>query len=168
MVPAVTLYLMLNNQFVGDEQQVKAVGAQIVERFEGRSAKFRTIEYPDNSGETPTALEKDLTTSQAARSIILVSGSHGFQFITQFMDRKEVQELFRQNPAKKPIVVWVGHQDPGLIKQADLFDLIALPKHIVEDSAALSGKFETRLIAMEAVPNTLQEKDLAQALDIME
>lgn len=157
MASIITLYchLMLNDQFLGDQRQLEAILAQVEKNYS--SYTIKSTRYQDSAPTTLGLLEKNLE-SDAGISLVIASGSHGFQFII----RKDVQELLQR---KKPLVLWVGHQDPGLIKHKDLFDVVALPRHIIEDKPDLASTFGKRLVAMEAVPNTLQEKDLKSALE---
>src|SRR5258708_14932266 len=108
MASIITLYchLMLNDQFLGDQRQLEAILSQVKKIYSGYTVE--SIVYQDSDPSTPSRLESNLIKHGTQPSLIIVSGSHGFQFIT----RKDVQELFQK---KKPLVLWVGHQDPGLI-----------------------------------------------------
>ena len=138
---------------VGDGNQVQAIQHQIVEKYHvNHSNDIIVKEYQDDSEASIQALQNDLTKS--GKHIILVSGSHGFNFV----ERKDVQKLIH---TQKPVVIWTGHQEPSnLIKQEALLDLVALPKHIIEQKPALNKCFSDRLISMQAVPNTLKAADL--------
>ncbi len=143
-----TVDTLLNDGFMGDNHQVIAIQEQVEQQLGPRFRKGAVLK--DNDPESANALEKTLTT--ADQHILIVSGSHGYDFI------KKVRKLVAE---KKPIVIWVGHQDPGLIAEETLFKLVGLPTHVTEGNPALELTFKERLVAMQAVPNTLKADELS-------
>ncbi len=159
MLSTLTLYfhLMLNQQFLGDTKQIEAIQAQIAKRYPSYNVEIYS--YQDNDPLASTTFLKNLSKSRTGISVLITSGSHGYELLM----KDPIQKLIKE---KKVISVWVGHQDPaGLTKNKGLFDIVALPIHIIEDKPILTETFKTRLVAMKAVPNTLQEKDLQPALE---
>jgi hypothetical protein len=151
-----TVDLFLNEGFLGDNQQIMAIKAQLIQKYQ--TVNF--IEYQDNQSTTLEQLSKTFEDSNDQKHVFILSGAHGFEFIQKNPD---VQTIIEQ---KKPIVIWMGHQDPGLSSIQQYLNIVALPQYILEDQPALQFLFQDRCISMQSVPNTLTAKALLTAKEI--
>lgn len=146
-----TIDLFLNDGFLGDNQQVLAIKTQLVEKYD---SNINLLEYKDNDPTTPESLSKRV--SKSNKHVFVISGSHGLQFIQSATIKKIIEE-------KQPLVIWVGHQDPGLEATNKLLNIVALPQYITADKPQLQSYFKENLVNMQAVPNTLKLDDLLLA-----
>jgi hypothetical protein len=155
-----TLHLLLNDGFIGDNHQVEAIKAQIIseKQLDGANVIVRT--YQDDEPQTAEKLTQALKAT--GQHVIISSGSHGYDFLSKISSEPT---LVTPPEKQKPMFVWVGHQDPGLVTHAALFDIVGLPVHVIDDKPILTQTFSERLTPLEAVPNTLKLEDLLIALE---
>lgn len=143
--------ILLNDGFIGDNQQVYAVSKQIVASYPNI---VKIAEFKDNDPNTALTLTKNYEGPEP--HILILSGSHGLEFLNQGSMRSLIE-------SKKPIVVWVGHQNPGLLTVKNTLQIVALPQYIIESEPELKMQFFNRLVPMQGVPNSLTELDLQYA-----
>lgn len=154
----ITVYQMLNPGFLGDNQQVVAVGEQILKKFNSHTVNVLSVEH-DN---VESLLKLKDSFLKAGKVVFILCGSHG----DALLKTQEFQALLREKIfSEKPMVVWVGHQDPGLIASKDLLDIVAIPTYMVEGNKDLKVAFKDRLVAMQSVPNTLKQSELNVELE---
>ena len=122
-----TIHLFLNDGFLGDNQQVMEIKTQLIQKYQN----VNFIEYQDNQPTTLEQLSKTFEDSNDQKHVFILSGDHGFEFIQK---NPGIQTIIEQ---KKPIVIWIGHQDPGLALIQQYLNIVALPKYILEDQPAL-------------------------------
>ncbi|HXH54689.1 MAG TPA: hypothetical protein VNK03_02975 [Gammaproteobacteria bacterium] len=148
-----TVDLFLNDGFFNDTRQVTAIKTQLIQKY----PNINFIEYQDNHATTLEQLSKTFEDSNDQKHVFILSGDHGFEFIQKNPD---VQTIIEQ---KKPIVIWVGYQDPGLASIQQYLNIVALPKHILEAQAALQFLFQDRCISLQSIPNALTAEALLTA-----
>lgn len=149
-----SIYLLFNPGFVGDNQQVLATQKALIETIQVHNPdahiQIQSVVLEEQDPGTPNKLKEAISASE--KNIVILCGSHGYNFL----DNPVVAEAISQ----KTRVVWTGHQDPGLITKEKLIDRVALPIHIIEGKPELTHVFKDRLIAMEMVPNMLGNLNL--------
>lgn len=150
-----TVDLFLNDGFLGDNQQVRAIQTQLIQKYP--DAQFAT--YQDSDTKAVAELSQNFNSNPNEQHIFILSGSHGFEFIQKNPD---VQSIIEQ---KKPIVIWFGHQNPGAGVQSvkEYLNIVALPKYILADQPELTSYFKDNCVSMTSVPNTLTKEALATA-----
>jgi hypothetical protein len=152
-----TVDLFLNDGFLGDNQQVRAIQTQLIQKYE--DVQFAT--YQDNDAKTVAELSDSFTSTPDQKHIFILSGSHGFEFIQK---NPNVQAIIKE---KKPIVIWFGHQNPGAGVQSikEYLNIVALPQYMIDAQPDLQSSLSSfaTLIGMQSVPNTLTPQALSTA-----
>lgn len=147
------VHVLINDGFVGDNHQVQAIGAELETRNFSKEMVFLT--RSDNDPNIAQQLASDWKTTEQA--VLVISGKHGLELLAN----PEVREIIGK---KKPTIIWVGHQDPGLATVKDELSVVALPQHILDQKPELQAEWNNRVVAMEAVPNTLSPQELLLAV----
>ena len=149
---------MLNDAFIGDTQNVLAVKTKLAAYF---TKQPRIKEYQDRPvTNAVTLLTKDLDENQHDQHVLLISGSHGLDFLNEALKDPNIQSLIT---ARKLIISWGGHQEPKDLKSLkDSLAVVSLLQESIDES--LVDTFEARLVSTKMVPNTLNEEILRIAL----
>lgn len=155
------LYIISDQSFVGDRNQLLGVAREAKEYFKSKSVTINTQEY--DISDLNSLEEKIKNTNDL--SILVTVGYYGINSILKLKHDKEI--------AKKIIAVHLSHkllnngelshQQLIQTKSTDSFgaDIVVLPKHVVDNDARkkLTG-VKTILLAITGVPHNLQVSDI--------